>query len=126
MRGADLSHRRAGAKTCDALCRKRLSRGAITAPRPAAPVRSRRLIDEIDERARERHLAWSTPRPDRALIGDLDAALEGLYAELRRRRATQPLSIGHSASVVAHAPPLARPWPSTQGAHRTRELEVVT
>jgi hypothetical protein len=122
--GADLSHRRRDARTCDAQCRKALSRGKVAPPPPPVVRRACALEDEIDSCARQRHLAWSAPQPDTALIEYLAAELADLYAELRRQRARRPLPgfAGRTASVVRlPASPLRRRWSSSQPAYQRRE-----
>jgi hypothetical protein len=121
--GADISHRRAGARTCDALCRKRLSRGATT-PIAAEPTPlAISLEEEIAAKAWERHLAWA-PDVCASVRDELTRELEELYSQLRYRRGRRVQLgdyRGSSASVVVlPAPPLRREW-RTKPAPRRRE-----
>ncbi len=88
--GADISHRRADAKTCGTTCRKGKGRGKV-APAPPAPIRiDRPLEEEIAAKAWQRHLAWARDVQP-GVRDDLTREIEELYGELRRRRALQPL-----------------------------------
>jgi hypothetical protein len=111
--GADISNRRAGARTCDALCRKRLSRGASPAEPSRPAVHAIVLEDEIAAKAWERHLAWATD-VHASIRDELTRELEELYAQLRLRRGAKVRLgdfQGSSRSVVTlPAPPLRREW----------------
>jgi hypothetical protein len=126
--GADISHRRADAKTCGSACRKGKSRGKV-APAPSAPIRiDRPLEEEIAAKAWQRHLAWARDvRP--GVRDDLTREIEELYAELRRRRARQPLPAfeGDITSYdfdVRAAQVWRRPRRRRSGAVTTKQLEA--
>jgi hypothetical protein len=121
--GADISHRRVGARTCDDLCRKALSRGKTAASAPAV-LPSGRLEDWIEAVAWQRHLAWTAPDVPPRVGNVLTLHLEGLYADLRRQRARARVNdfVGRSGTVgVLDTRSLLRPWADTQGAYRRRQ-----
>jgi hypothetical protein len=128
--GADISHRRIDAKTCDGTrCRKAKSRGKV-APPPSPVIRiDRPLEDEIAAKAWQRHLAWAPDiRP--GVRDDLRRDLEDLYAEKRRRWARQPLPAfeGKIASYNVDsraAQAWRRPRRRRAGAVTTKQLEAV-
>jgi hypothetical protein len=128
--GADISHRRIDAKTCEGTrCRKAKSRGKV-APPPSPVIRiDRPLEDEIAAKAWQRHLAWA-PDVRPGIRDDLTLEIEDLYAELRRRRARQPLPAfeGKVASYDVDsraAQAWRRPRRRRSGAVTTKQLEAV-
>jgi hypothetical protein len=124
--GADISHRRRDALTCEGTaCRKAKSRGKVApAPRIVDFDRpSKAIEDDIAVTAWQLHLAWQ-PDVHRDIRRELTGKLIELYAELRYARARKPLAAyyGRTSGEFAQRPKrsvASTPgrWPTT---HRTR------